>query len=176
MPTLNRFPLLGLWAREAARRLGYRKDEAEALGHAYAVLYAIRAQGHKKPKKAKPKPSAPATAPPAVPAEEELEFCGDNLPIQRDANDHIQGLVGHEELQTARSYQTHIARKFPPGYYEKLEDAFRTLLKTIPPRELRADHRLYQIYDQWKKSCGVGRLVDLDRLLEWCEERRASTS
>src|SRR5205085_4280167 len=41
--TLNRFPLLGLWATEAARRAGYRRDEAEALGHAYAVLYAIRA-------------------------------------------------------------------------------------------------------------------------------------
>ena len=43
MPTLNRFPLLGLWAKGAARRLGYTKDESEALGHAYAVLYAIRA-------------------------------------------------------------------------------------------------------------------------------------
>jgi hypothetical protein len=43
MPTLNRFPILGLWAEEAARRIGYSKDEAESLGHAYAVLYAIRA-------------------------------------------------------------------------------------------------------------------------------------
>lgn len=50
MPTLNRFPLLGLWAEEAARRLGYRKDGAESLGHAYSVLYAIRAQRVQRPK------------------------------------------------------------------------------------------------------------------------------
>src|SRR5690348_2792089 len=81
MPTLNRFPLLGLWAREAARRLGYRKDEAEALGHAYAVLYAIRARGptHKKAKKPQAKPSAPATAPPPAPTVEQLDFGGDRL-------------------------------------------------------------------------------------------------
>jgi hypothetical protein len=33
-PTLNRFPLLGLWAKEAARRVGYSKGESEALGAA----------------------------------------------------------------------------------------------------------------------------------------------
>ena len=43
MATLNRFPLLGLWAREAAHRIGYPDREADVLGHAYAVLYAIRA-------------------------------------------------------------------------------------------------------------------------------------
>ena len=43
MPNLNRFPLLGLWAREAAHRLGYADHDADTLGHAYAVLYAIRA-------------------------------------------------------------------------------------------------------------------------------------
>ena len=46
MPTLNRFPLLGLWAREAATRIGYTAPDADTIGHAYAVLYAIRAQQH----------------------------------------------------------------------------------------------------------------------------------
>lgn len=178
MPTLNRFPLLGLWAREAARRLGHRKDEAEALGHAYAVLYAIRARGpsHKKSKKTPTKPSAPATAPPAAPAVEEIDFGGDRLAIQRDQAGRIQGWVGHEQPQTAGTYQAHIVRKFPPGYYDKLEEAFRAVLKAIAPSELRADRRVYQLYDQWKKSCGVGRLVDLDKLLAWCEERSAKQS
>src|SRR5690242_5637434 len=53
MATLNRFPLLGLWAEEAARRIGYPKAEAESLGHAYAVLYAIRAQRLRQPAKEK---------------------------------------------------------------------------------------------------------------------------
>ena len=37
MPTLNRSPLLGLWAKEAARRLGYTKGESEALGRTSAA-------------------------------------------------------------------------------------------------------------------------------------------
>ncbi len=166
MPTLNRFPLLGLWAREAALRLGYRQDEAKALGHAYAVLYAIRAQGTrpKKTTKTKEKPPRP------VSATEEVEFGGDRLPIERDDEGHLQGLVGHDHPQTARTYQAHIVRKFPLEYYDKLEDAFRAVMKTIPPRELRKPHRVYQLYDEWKKGCGVGRMVDLDKLLSWCEE------
>ena len=43
MPNLNRFPLLGLWAKEAARRIGHNDADAQTIGHAYAVLYAIRA-------------------------------------------------------------------------------------------------------------------------------------
>ena len=54
MTTLNRFPLLSLWAREVARRLGYTAAEAESLGHAYAVLYAIRAAGKPKHKDDQP--------------------------------------------------------------------------------------------------------------------------
>jgi hypothetical protein len=50
------------------------------------------------------------------------------------------------------------------------------MLKTIPPRQLRSHHRLYQLYDQWKKSCSIGRLVDLDKLLDWCHERSATES
>ena len=30
---------------------------------------------------------------------------------------------------------------------------------------------VYDLYDEWKKQCGVGRLVDLDGLLRWVEER-----
>ncbi len=28
-----------------------------------------------------------------------------------------------------------------------------------------------QLYDEWKKSCGAGRLVDLDKLIAWCAKR-----
>ena len=38
MPSLNRFPLLGLWAREAAHRIGYSDAEADVLGHAYDTV------------------------------------------------------------------------------------------------------------------------------------------
>lgn len=166
MPKLNRFPLLGLWAEEIARRLGYTVAEAESLGHAYAVLYAIRASG--KPHKKDTKPGAKKKAPKA-PAVQKLSFCGDELDIVRTKG-KVRGKVGRARPQTPETYQSNIVEKFPDGYYAKVQDAFRTLLRTYAPRQL--DSRLaYELYDRWKKACGAGRMVDLDRLIAWCNEQ-----
>jgi hypothetical protein len=167
VPKLNRFPLLGLWAEEAARRLGYRRDEAESLGHAYAVLYAIRAARRPKP---------PATAEEVAwkaqrhAAAEHLRFCGDELEVTHDAEGRLHGRVGGDRPQTPATYRTSVRAKFPPGYYEWLRRAFRDLLRRHPPRALKG-RLVYNTYDTWKKACGVGRSVDLDRLLDWCEQR-----
>ena len=40
-PTLNRFPLLGLFAHRAAKKLGYPEEDARLLGYSTALLYAI---------------------------------------------------------------------------------------------------------------------------------------
>jgi hypothetical protein len=168
MPTLNRFPLLGLWAKEAARRLGYTRGEAESLGHAYAVLYAIRARGRpQKPPEHEKKPAAAARKRAAA---EEVDFGGDRLAVTRTDEDRVRGLVGGEAAQTPASYRASVAAKFPPGYYEKLETAFRDLLRSYPPRQMKS-RLVYDVYDQWKKNCGVGRAVDLDKLLHWCRVR-----
>jgi hypothetical protein len=168
VPTLNRFPLLGLWAREAARRIGYSAPDAEALGHAYAVLYAIRANK-------RPEPSAASDGKPkARPRRgvDELRFAGDTLDVVYDESGHVQGVVGGDRPQTPRSYRVSVANKFPPGYFGRLSEAFQKVLKSYPPKTL--DSRLvYDIYDEWKKVCAVGRRVDLDRLIAWCD-RRAS--
>jgi hypothetical protein len=169
MPTLNRFPLLGLWAREAARRIGDSAPDAEALGHAYAVLYAIRANKRPEPLKAadaRPKPRRPRGV-------DELRFAGDTVDVVYDAAGHVQGLVGGDRPQTPRSYRTGVAKKFPPGYLGALTEAFQKVLGAYPPKTL--DRRLvYDIYNEWKKACGVGRRVDLDCLIDWCQRRAAS--
>ena len=166
MTTLNRFPLLGLWAKEAARRLGYTKGEAEALGHAYAVLYAIRARG--KPQKAPvPEKKRPAARKP--PPAEEVDFGGDRLAVTHTGAGRVRGRVGGDAEQTPASYRAHVAAKFPPEYYEKLQKAFRRVLRAHPPREMKT-RLVYELYDEWKKKCGVGREVDLNRLLAWCHE------
>jgi hypothetical protein len=171
MPTLNRFPLLGLWAKEAALRLGYPKDEAESLGHAYAVLYAIRSQSTPRPRKDKeqeaeeqPAGEAQKTAP------ETVDFCGDHLEITRDAHGHLRGWVGGGAAQTPRTYRASVAAKYPTGYHDRLEQAFHEVWQTIASRTLTG-RLVYKLYDQWKKTCAVGRLVDLDKLLRWCQER-----
>lgn len=171
MAILNRFPLLGLWAKEAALRLGYAVGEAKALGHAYAVLYAIRAAAprvrHEEKAAAKPARKHVET--------EQIDFSGDKIDITRDANGKVLGLVGHEQPQTARSYRSQVEAKFPDDYYEKLEKAFRAVWHTIPPGQIK-DRRVYKVYDQWKKLCGVGREVDLDKLLDWCEKAGKQTA
>jgi hypothetical protein len=171
MPTLNRFPLLGLWAREAARRLGYTRDDVQALGHAYAVLYAIRAAKPRTAHKEEEERLAKARKKKAA-EEEQITFGGDEIDVVRDEEGHIEGHIGHDSPQTARSYDVSVRHKFPPGYYERLEKAFREVLRGVPPRALKGERTLYNLYDNWKKSCRVGRAVDLERLLEWCRQHR----
>jgi len=165
MPTLNRFPLLALWAKEAARRMGYTVAESEALGHAYAVLYAIRAAGKPRKKEAPPKPVK------RRPPSEQIEFSGNRIDVKYDATGKVQGFVGHEQPQTAQSYRKSVLHKYPPGYYDKLEEAFRELLKRYRPKELKS-RLLYDLYDTWKRDCAVGRSVDLDCLLKWARTGR----
>lgn len=178
MASLNRFPLLGLWAREAAARVGYPAAEADVLGHAYAVLYAIRANSPVRPVKYKDKAAEAAAdqvkaeAPPIT----TLSFGDDDLEVSRTEAGALVGRVGGAEPQTPASYRYKIARKFPAGYYDKLRAAFADFLEPYPPEKL--DTRLiYQLYDQWKKGCADGRLVDLDKLLAWLAARKpAQTS
>ena len=164
MATLNRFPLLGLWAEETARRIGYTKTEAESLGHAYAVLYAIRAQRLRQPAKEKVE-KAPRRKRPRA---KTIHFGGDDLEATHEDGE-VRGLVGGEQPQTPQSYQVSVRKKFPPGYYATLQKAFRQLLRQYPPSRL--DSRLvYNLYDEWKRECGKGRMVDLEKLLTWCRQ------
>ena len=91
-----------------------------------------------------------------------------------DVDGRLRGKVGGRP-QTPGSYTSAVRAKFPPGAYESLQKAFRDLLKMFPPRALEG-RRVYDLYDEWKKACGVGRLVDLDRLLEWCRRRAGGTA
>src|SRR5689334_3062304 len=106
MPNLNRFPLLGLWAREAARRIGHDDAEADTLGHAYAVLYAIRANSPTRPVKYKDPAAAKAAEEAlATPTDiERLEFAGDELQVSHNARGQLVGRVGNQLPQTPESY------------------------------------------------------------------------
>jgi hypothetical protein len=162
---LNRFPL-ALWAREAARRLGYKSPDAEALGHAYGVLYAIRANKRQKVDKDDTKQRQRS-------GDEQLHFAGDKLNVAYDEVGRLQGPVGGDRPQTPRTYRAGVAGKFPADYAKRLGAAFRKVLKAHPPEEL--DGRLeYDLYDEWKEACAAGRGVNLDKLLDWCERRAAA--
>lgn len=169
MPTLNRFPLLGLWAREAALRLGHPEPDAGALGHAYAVLYAIRANSPARPGKYKDDEArAAAERARADPTPQTLfELGDDKLEVVRDATGRLTGRVGGAEPQTPQSFRYKVARKFPDGYFDRLSAAFAGVMAAHPAERVNS-RWLYNTYDVWKKQCAAGRTVDLDRLLAWC--------
>jgi hypothetical protein len=173
VPTLNRFPLLGLWAREAALRLGHPEPDADALGHAYAVLYAIRANSPVRPGKYKDeeaKAAAERAKADPTPAEV-LELGDDELQVVRNAEGRLIGRVGNAEPQTAQSFRYKIVRKFPEGYFARVQAAFRDFLAAHTPERVNS-RALYTMYDTWKKQCASGRLIDLDKLLAWCEKNK----
>jgi hypothetical protein len=175
MPSLNRFPLLGLWAREAALRIGFGEAEADTIGHAYAVLYAIRANSPVRPGKYKDaEAKAAAEKALAEPSDIELlDFGDDELQVTRSREGRLIGRVGNAEPQTPESYRYKIVRKFPSGYHEKLQSTFRDFFAGYTPEKLNT-RLIYTLYDQWKKACAAGRMVDLDKLLAWCVERKPS--
>ncbi len=174
MPSLNRFPLLGLWAREAARRIGYNDEDAQTIGHAYAVLYAIRANSPVRPVAYKDREAAAAVAKagPAPADLERLEFGGDKLEVSRGPSNQVVGRVGGQMPRTPETFRYKVRGKFPAGYADKLEQAFRAYFQTVDPKRLDSK-MIYDVYDQWKKACASGRLVDLDKLLAWCQDRAA---
>ena len=180
MATLNRFPLFGLWNRVAAEVLDYDEDEARCIGHGVAVLYAIRAQGggHKKPHSAKKSATIPVGEAPEAMATEDLTFGGDNLPCEFDAEGRVtQCLVGcqspKDAAQTPDSYTAAVEAKISAEYLERLRGAMQALLATYPKRELQGG-LLYQVYDDWKVACKAGRRVDMDKLVDWLQERARS--
>ncbi len=171
MPSLNRFPLLGLWAKEAALRLGHTEADAQTIGHAYAVLYAIRANSPVRATAYKDK-EAIASAEEALsqPSEIELlDFGGDRLEISRGPQGQIVGRVGGRLPQTPETFRYKVASKFPASYLARLESAFHAFFAARSPEKIDGK-AIYSLYDQWKKQCANGRLVDLDRLIGWCEK------
>lgn len=176
MATLNRFPLFGLWNKVAAEVLGFEEDEAKCIGHAVAVLYAIRAQGGRRvPKHPKEAAKIPAGDKAEALATDEIGFGGDSLACKLDEDGRVlECLVGcqgpKDKGQTPKSYDFNVRSKFKDDFYTQLEDKFRELMSLYDRREI-AGRWIYRTYDDWKKACKAGRRVGLEELLEWLDER-----
>jgi hypothetical protein len=171
--TLNRFPLFGLFAHRAARRIGYAEDDARLLGYSTALLYAIfkaKAQAKKEPtekKKELPKEIKAKT--------KALQFGGQDFQVIYGKGRKLkQTIVGHE-LHDAAEYDSQIKAKFPEGWYDRLSKAFTKYLKNYDPAEI--DKWLFDLYKAWRDGCKVGfNRVDLDKLVEWLATHSAARS
>lgn len=167
-PTLNRFPLFGLFAHQAARRMGYDEDDARLLGYSTALLYAIfkaKAQAKKEAaekKKALPKEIEAKT--------KTLQFGGQEFQVIYGKGKKLkQTVVGHE-VHDAVEYESQIKAKFPEGWHDRLAKAFDKYLATYDPGQV--DKGLFDLYKAWRDDNKVGfNRVDLEKLAAWLGER-----
>jgi hypothetical protein len=167
--TLNRFPLFGLFAHQAARHMGYPEDDARLLGYSTALLYAIfkaKAQA----KKAEKEPEKKGLPTEIAAKTKSLQFGGQEFQVIYGKGKRIkQTVVGHE-VHDADEYDSQIKAKFPEGWYDRLAKAFDKYLAVHDREELNKG--LFVLYKAWRDENKVGfNRVDLDKLAAWLEER-----
>ncbi len=171
-PTLNRFPLFGLFAHQAAKKMGYAEDDARLLGYSTALLYAIfkaKAQA----KRAEKEPTKKKELPSEIAAKTKtLQFGGQEFQVIYGKGKRLkQTVVGHE-VHDAEEYDSQIKAKFPEGWYDRLARAFDKYLAAHDSEELNKGSALFDLYEAWRDGCKVGfNRVDLDKLAAWLEER-----
>jgi hypothetical protein len=149
--TLNRFPLLGLFAYRAARHTGYTEEDARLLGYSTALLYAIF-KAKVQAKKEKP--------------EEEAKI--KELPKEIEAK--IKTVVGHK-IHGPEEYDSQVMARFPEGWHDRLAKAFDRYLAAHDSEEFNKGNVLFDLYKAWRDENKVGfNRIDLEKLTDWLEE------
>jgi hypothetical protein len=163
--TINRAPVLTLWAAVVAERLGHSKDEALTLGRAVAGLNA-QSKGRRigiyeertQEEKEKERTEAKAAKTPMV------TILGRSVPMVKTP--HGMRAAVNEETIDPGSVQTYLEQKFGDRLGEA-RAALEYLAKSYPPRELEG--RAYDLYEKFrpeipegKKGWGVKGELDLD--------------
>lgn len=172
--TLNRFPLFGLFAYRAARKMGYLEEEARLLGYSTALLYAIfKAKAQKK--KERPEKETKKEVPKEVKGleTETIEFGGQQHEVVRGKGKRLEKTVVGHEVHEAAAYDSDVERKFPEGWHDRLAKAFDKYLVETDPGQLNTGNTLFELYRAWRDGCKVGfNRVDLEKLLAWLGEER----
>jgi hypothetical protein len=123
-PTLNRFPLFGLFVHRAAKHMGYPEDDARLLGYSTALLYAIfkaKAQAKREKADREPKKELPAEIEAKT---KSLCFGGQEFQVIYGKSKRLQHTVLGHGIHDAKEYEGQIKAKFPEGWYERLAKGF----------------------------------------------------
>ena len=164
--SINRAPVLTLWAAVVAQRLGFAEDEALTLGKAVAGLNA-QAKGQRlgifKPHEAKPK----AARQKAHGERFRIEVLGRPVPAV-NTKDGIRAVRGQSPI-APDSVRHYLEGKFGEDL-KAVRSALQKLAKAYPPRQLA--HEAYRLYERFRpaipagvKGWGVAGELDL-RLIE----------
>lgn len=170
--TINRAPVLTLWASVVAERLGFDEDEALTLGKAVAGLNA-QAKGRRlgifKPHEEKPKEAREKKK-----RGEEfwIEVCGRPVPA-KNTKEGIRAVKGAEPIDPdgVRSY---LQSKFGDDL-DRVRKAMVTLAKAFKPKELA--EVAFHLYERFRPAIpegvsGWGAKGNLDlRLIEKLAKR-----
>jgi hypothetical protein len=150
--SINRAPVLSLWAAVVAERLGYDADEAATLGEAVSVLNA-RSKGRRLgifapgPRDAG-RADADATAPPQ---DEQLEILDRPVPVTRTAQG-VRAMIGAEVLNPQR-VRRKLEQKFGPNY-PIVRGAMEHVARSFRPAELAAAS--YGMYERFRPTVPTG--------------------
>jgi hypothetical protein len=148
--SVNRAPVLTLWAAVVAERLGFDEDEALSLGKALAGLNA-QAKGRRlgifrpheeKAKKAREKERG---------EEFGIELCGRSVPA-KNTDAGIRAVRSTQEI-TPESVQRYLHAKFGEDL-DVVRSAMRRLAKSLPPKELAEQG--FQLYERFRPAIPEG--------------------
>jgi len=156
MPTatvsVNRAPVLTLWAAVVAERLGHGRATALTLGKAVAGLNA-QSKGRRLGIFEAPK-EEPATAPhtkPAKPERETVLLLGRAVPVVQTP-DGLRATV-KDRPENPATVERYLAQKLGPALPE-VEEAMRKLAKAHPPKKLAAIG--FALYEQFRPEIPEG--------------------
>ncbi len=168
--SINRAPVLTLWATVVAERMGYAKGEALTLGKAVAGLNA-QSKGQRLGIFAKPaaKPGAKPGgegAKPAKGAAELVELMGRAIPVAK-TKDGARAVLKGKPTDPA-AVERYLAQKFGDAL-DDARAAFVALARSRPPRTIA--HDAFALYEAFRpaipagqKGWGAKGVLDLDRV------------
>lgn len=149
--SINRAPVLTLWAAIVAERLGFDHDEALTLGHMVAGLNAYSkgvslglftpTPEDVKARRAKLRPKQTISvdllhrAVPAIHTKEGLRA------------------LAHEKPVDPKSVERYLASRFGEGLHDA-EEAMRALAKAFPPKKLATE--AYKLYEAFRPAVPSG--------------------
>jgi hypothetical protein len=173
--SINRAPVLTLWAAVVAQRLGFDEDEALTLGKAVAGLNA-QAKGCRLGI-FKPHEEKPIKAREKEPRERFLiEVCGRPVPAM-NTDDGIRAVRGSDPIDP-ESVKRYLEDKFGENL-KAVRSAMEKLAKAYKPQELA--HAAFSLYEQFRpiipegvKGWGAKGDLDLD-MIEGLTKRMKET-
>jgi hypothetical protein len=165
--TINRAPVLTLWAAVVAARLGYDADAALTLGRALAGLNAqskgrrLGIYEEKEPKNEAPRANSHGTSKPAS-----VRLMGREVPVVKTPRGLRAATAG--QAVEPRAVQTYLEKKFGESLPEA-RSALESLAKSYSPAQLET--QAFSLYEKFrpqipegKQGWGAKGELDLDRI------------